>query len=140
MLALIENKDYGPEFRELLAEYNSRYLFNLPEHREWAVDAANEEPNEVFRRLCGPNDMVTDGRLKDFDVTGVLDRIGLPTLFMAGDSDSVTPERLMQYYRRVRGSRISIIPFAGHVLASEQFPAYRETIMSFIRDLDRPSE
>ena len=84
--------------------------------------------------------MVTDGKLKDFDVTGVLDRIGLPTLFMAGDSDSVTPERLMQYYRRVRGSRISIIPFAGHVLASEQFPAYRETIMSFIRDLDRPSE
>ncbi len=140
MLALIKNKDYGPEFRELLAEYNSRYLFNLPEHREWAVDAANEEPNEVFRRLCGPNDMVTDGKLKDFDVTGVLDRIGLPTLFMAGDSDSVTPERLMQYYRRVRGSRISIIPFAGHVLASEQFPAYRETIMSFIRDLDRPSE
>ncbi len=140
MLALIEKEDYGPEFRDILAEYNSRYLFNLPEHREWAVDAANEEPNEVFRRLCGPNDMVTDGKLKDFDVTDVLDRISVPTLFMAGDSDSVTPERLMQYYRRVRGSRISIIPFAGHVLASEQFPAYRETIMSFVKDLDKSAE
>ena len=138
MRGCLRRKDYGIEFKSILAEYNSRYLFNLPEHREWAINAAFEEPNEVFRKLCGPNDMVTNGKLKRFDVTDVLDRIEVPVLFMAGDSDSVTQKRLMEYHSRVKGSRISIIPFAGHVLASEQFDAYRETIMSFIRDLDRP--
>ena len=138
MLGCIERMDYGKEFKGILAEYNTRFLFNLPEHRQWAIDSAFEEPNEVFRALCGPNDMVTDGKLKDFDVTEVLDRIDVPVLFMAGDSDCITPSRLLEFHRRVKGSRLSVIPFAGHVLASEQFGTYRETISSFVRDLDRP--
>ena len=136
MRKCLENKDYGMEFKEILGEYNARYLFCLPEHREWALAAAEEEPNEVFRNLCGPNDMVTDGKLKDFDITPALDSLDIPVLFMSGDSDQVTVERMVAYHRAVKGSMISIIPRAGHVVASEQFDSYRDAILTFIRKLD----
>ncbi len=136
MQTCLRMKDYGPEFREVLGEYNARYLFCLPEHREWAVAAAEEEPNEVFRNLCGPNDMVTDGKLKDFDITPALDSVDVPVLFMSGDSDQVRVERMLSYRDRVEGSMLSVIPRAGHVVASEQFDSYRDAIMTFVRMLD----
>lgn len=136
MRECLGRKDYGREFRDILGEYNSRYLFCLPEHREWAIAAAEEEPNEVFRNLCGPNDMVTDGKLKDFDISPALDNIRVPVLFMSGDSDQVTVERMVSYHRRVEGSMLSIIPRAGHVVASEQFESYRDAILTFLRMLD----
>ncbi len=136
MKACLRMEDYGPEFREVLGEYNARYLFCLPEHREWALAAAEEEPNDVFRTLCGPNDMVTDGKLKDFDITPALDSVEVPVLFMSGDSDQVRVERMLSYRDRVEGSMLSIIPRAGHVVASEQFESYRDAVMTFVRMLD----
>ncbi len=136
MQTCLRMRDYGAEFREILGEYNAHYLFCLPEHREWALAAAEEEPNEVFRNLCGPNDMVTDGKLKDFDITPALDTVDVPVLFMSGDSDQVTVERMLSYHRRVEGSLLSIIPRAGHVVASEQFDSYRDAILTFLRTLD----
>ena len=132
----IEKKDFGPEFIKILGEYNSRYLFNRSIYREYALASAEEEPNETFRRLNGPNDMATDGKLKDFDITPALAKLNVPVLFMCADSDEVTVPRIIQYHDAVKGSRLSIIPNAGHVLALEQFDLYRGTIVAFLRELE----
>lgn len=136
MKDFVRRRDFGPEFRKMLGEYNSRYLFTLPEHRDWAIDSAVETPNEVFRALCGPNDMLTDGKLKDFEIADRLDLLDIPVLFMAGDSDSVRPERLLEYRKQVKGARVAVIPLSGHVVASEQFEVYRSAINAFLRSLD----
>ena len=125
---------FGEDFYRTLEEYNARFLFCRKEFRPYALVSAREEPNETFRRLCGPNDFVTDGKLKDFDVSGKLSEIDVPVLFMCGDSDEVTIPRIMEYYSAVRGARLSIVAHAGHVLALEQFDQYRDAIRAFLSE------
>lgn len=130
----LTERDYGEGFVQLLKEYNSRYLFSRRIFREYAYASAEEEPNETFRRLNGPNDLVTDGRLKDFDITGLLREVKVPTLLMCGDSDEVTVPRLLQYASMIESPRISVIPHAGHVLSKEQFALYREAVRAFMSE------
>ncbi len=130
-----EKNNFGPEFLKVLGEYNSRYLFNRRIFREYALASAEDEPNETFLRLNGPNDMATNGKLKDFDITPALGKINVPVLFICADSDEVTVPRIIQYHNAVKGSRLSIIPNAGHVLALEQFDLYRDAIVAFLREL-----
>ncbi|MCQ2084874.1 MAG: alpha/beta fold hydrolase [archaeon] len=132
--ALAEKKDYGEEFTRILGEYNARYLFNRSIFRDYGLVSAQEVPNEVFQKLCGPNDLITDGKLLDFDVTCYLKDINVPTLLMCADSDEVRIDRIMEFYRQVKGARLSIIPHAGHVLALEQFDSYRDAIKAFIEE------
>ncbi|MCQ2078758.1 MAG: alpha/beta fold hydrolase [archaeon] len=131
---LISRRDFGDDFIRILGRYNSRYLFNRKENLPIAVGSASMEPPEVFRVLNGPNDMCCDGTLKDFDVTDVLPEIDVPVLLMCADSDEVRMERLLEYHRAIKGSRVSIVPHAGHVLASEQFDSYRAAIQAFFRE------
>ncbi len=131
----IEHNDFGPDFIEVLGEYNSKFLFNRTVFREYAFASAKEEPNETFRKLNGPNDMSTTGKLKDFDITAGLEKLNIPVLFMCSDSDEVTIPRIVEYHDRVKGSRLSIIPNAGHVLALEQFELYRDSIVAFLNEL-----
>ena len=131
----IKKNDFRSEFIKVLGEYNARYLFNRSIFREYALASAEEEPNETFRRLNGPNDMATIGKLKDFDITPALGKLNVPVLFMCADSDEVTVPRIIQYHDAVKGSRLSIIPNAGHVLALEQFDLYRDAIVAFLREL-----
>ena len=139
-LAVVEKarKDgvFTEEFFRTLEEYNARFLFSRKEFRPYALVSAREEPNETFRRLCGPNDFVTDGKLKDFDVSDRLSEIDVPTLLMCGDSDEVTIPRIMEYYKSVKGARLSIIAHAGHVLALEQFDQYAYAIRAFLEEND----
>lgn len=132
----VENKNFGPEFIKSLGEYNARYLFNRRIFREYALASASEEPNETFRKLNGPNDMVITGKLKEFDVTPALEKIRVPVLFMCADSDEVPVSRIVEYHREVKGSRLSIIPNAGHVLSLEQFDLYRGAIIAFLSELN----
>lgn len=131
----IENNDYGNEFVKVLGEYNARFLFTRRYYRPYAEESAKEKPNETFRRLNGPNDMVIDGKLKDFDVTSALRKINVPVLFICGDSDEVPVSRIVSYHEQVKGSRLSVIPEAGHVLSLEQFDLYRDSILAFFREI-----
>lgn len=130
----IKKKDFGPDFVKVLEDYNKIYLFNREKHRGYAVASASEIPNETFRTMCGPNDLYTDGVLKDFDVTWYLPKLKIPVLFMCADSDEVTVPRITEYCSLVKSARLSVIPHAGHVLALEQFDCYRSAVKAFFEE------
>lgn len=79
--------------------------------------------------------MATTGKLKGFDITPALGKLNVPVLFMCSDSDEVTVPRIVEYHDRVRGSRLSVVPNAGHVLALEQFELYRDSVIAFLSEL-----
>ncbi len=134
MQRCIRTGDLGPDFRRVMGEYYSRYLFCRECHREIAIANAEEPFSDVFLTMWGPNDMVCTGTLRDFDVIPGLKDISVPVLFMCGDSDEVTPETMLEYRNMVKGSRLAVIPYAGHVTAMEQFVLYRESIAAFLRE------
>lgn len=67
------------------------------------------------------------------DSTSTLPSIDVPTLFIAGEEDSITPAadaRAMQ--RAVPGSRVEVIPGAGHLTNLEQPDAFNAVVEDFL--------
>lgn len=118
----------------VMKEYYSRFLFARACNREIALGAAEETPNGVYRALCGENDFECTGTLASFDVTDVLPTISVPVLYLCGDSDEVTIPTMLDYRESTPGSRLAVVPYAGHALGFEQFDLYRMNIAAFLSE------
>ncbi len=69
-----------------------------------------------------------------FDCMARLDEIQLPTLIICGSDDRMTPVKYSQYlHEHIAGSRLSIIPNAGHYVMREQPEMVNEAIREWLR-------
>ena len=69
------------------------------------------------------------------DRTGELGQITVPTLIIVGDMDEpfIEPSKLM--HSRIAGSRLVVIPGAGHLANIEKPAAFTEAVMAFLEGL-----
>ncbi len=111
--------------------------------RKFLADPAREALREQCRR-----DLVANRRLGiTRAVVGVidrqsvfreLDRITAPTLILVGDQDLATPpEQAERIHARIAGSRLQVIPGAGHTSTIEEPAAVNAAIAAFLAGLDR---
>jgi 3-oxoadipate enol-lactonase len=71
--------------------------------------------------------------IRDMDLCGVLGRIRVPTLVVAGEQDPATPpEVVREVHERISGSRFVVIPDAAHLLNIEQTNAFDRTLLDFL--------
>lgn len=67
------------------------------------------------------------------DSTPTLATIDVPTLFVVGAEDAVTPtDEARSMQRAVRGARLAIVPDAGHLASLEQPNAFGDLLESFV--------
>ncbi len=83
---------------------------------------------------CRPGVLYGDYLACDrFDVMAELDKINVPTLIMCGDEDQLTPVKYSQFLlERIKGSRLEILPGAGHMLMMEAAELFNEKIGAFV--------
>jgi 3-oxoadipate enol-lactonase len=69
------------------------------------------------------------------DRTGELGQIKLPTLIIVGDLDTpfIEPSKLM--HARIAGSKLVVIPGAGHLANIEQPAVFNDAVMGFLNAL-----
>jgi pimeloyl-ACP methyl ester carboxylesterase len=68
-----------------------------------------------------------------FDLMNEIEKIVLPTLILCGDDDQLTPAKYSQFLQnRIRGSKLEILPNAGHMVMMESSQAFNEKIKAFI--------
>lgn len=64
--------------------------------------------------------------------------IDVPTLILVGDEDIVTPPALSKELNRlIPGSRLEVIPEAGHLTNAEQPEPFNSAVESFLSELDK---
>jgi len=64
--------------------------------------------------------------------------ITVPTLILVGQEDSVTPPALSEELERmIPGSRLEVIPAAGHLTNAEQPQRFNSAVESFLSELDK---
>jgi len=69
-----------------------------------------------------------------FDVMARLGEITLPTLIICGEEDRMTPVKYARYlHEQIAGSRLVIVPDAGHMVILEQPRTVNEAIAEFLR-------
>jgi pimeloyl-ACP methyl ester carboxylesterase len=68
-----------------------------------------------------------------FDLMKEVEKIDLPTLILCGEEDKMTPVRYSQFlHDRIKGSKMEILPDAGHMVMMESPQSFNEKVKAFI--------
>lgn len=68
-----------------------------------------------------------------FDMRDRIAEIALPTLILCGEKDQLTPPALSEKLKKsIEGSRIDVIPTAGHMVMIESPKAFNQCVLDFI--------
>lgn len=83
---------------------------------------------------CRPEVLYGDYLACDrFDIMNEVEKIDLPTLILCGQEDGMTPVKYSQFLlRRIKGSRLEILPEAGHMVMMEAAEPFNEKVGAFI--------
>lgn len=95
---------------------------------------------EWRRRMSGNHRLgitrATTGVITRKGIASEIDRIGVPTLILVGDEDvAVPPVHSQRLHERITGSRLEIIPHAGHTSTVEEPEAVNVAITNFLGSL-----
>jgi pimeloyl-ACP methyl ester carboxylesterase len=85
---------------------------------------------------CRPEVLYGDFLACDrFDLMNETEKIVLPTLILYGDDDQLTPLKYSQFlHSRIKGSKLEVLPNAGHMAMMESPQAFNEKVREFIFD------
>ncbi len=104
---------------------------------------SRKTPSEMIERgvtdmmKCRPEVLYGDFLACDrFDIMNRIDKISLPTLIICGDQDELTPVKYSQFlHHRIKGSKLEILPDAGHMVMMEAAEVFNEKIEKFIWEI-----
>jgi len=83
--------------------------------------------------------MAACAALRDADLRGLLERVRVPTLIVAGEVDVATPpSSAEELHAGIAGSRLAIIPGAAHLTNVERPDEFNAVVRDFLFAIDGP--
>ncbi|HEY1648887.1 MAG TPA: proline iminopeptidase-family hydrolase [Terracidiphilus sp.] len=90
---------------------------------------------ELYREMWGSDgEFVIDGNLKSVEWVDRLPTIHVPTLVMAGDHDECDPSLSREMHEKIAGSKLVILPNAGHMNFVDQPEMWQQTVDGFLNN------
>ncbi len=117
-------------------EFYRRHLCRLDPWPPELEESFSDFGWDVYNTMWGPSEFHATGSLKDFDLTGRLDEIKVPTLFTAGRYDEATPGTTEWYQSLLPGSSLEIFENCAHMTMLEEPQRYVEVVRDFIHDVE----
>jgi len=90
----------------------------------------------LYEYMWGPSEFIVTGTLKDHDRVGQLPELDLPVLFVAGQYDETRPDTLKSYQQQVAGSKLEILPDAGHMVHIDQTELFSNALSDFFDEVE----
>lgn len=132
-----ENKTYdAPAYQQAVGVYYQKFLARK---QPWSpdIDSAFSQMGEnVYLYMEGPSEFTLSGQLANYDITGRLGEIKVPTLFIAGEYDEASPSTVKYYQSLVQGAKYAEIPDAGHLTMQDNPEANNKVIRTFLIGLE----
>lgn len=137
--AAIESGDFGSsEFKAANELFLATYVLRTP--REMLnMEPCDKKPpgySGLYEYMWGPTEFVITGTLKDQDLIGHLPMLDLPVLFIAGQYDETSTETMLFYQQQVAGSKLEILPDAGHMVNLDQTKLFNEALSNFFDEVE----
>jgi proline iminopeptidase len=122
------------EYQQAVAEFYRRHVFRLEPLPEALVHGRNGRGHEVYATMWGPNEFYMEGgTLKEYDRSGQLPTITVPTLFSCGRVDEAAPGTTAWYHSLTPGSEFVVYEHSAHMPHWEETPRYLEVVRNFLR-------
>jgi proline-specific peptidase len=128
----------SPEYEEAEMAFYQRHVCRLdpwPDYIVRSFTGLREHP-DVYMTMQGPNEFVITGTLKDWDITGRLDEIRVPTLITAGLYDEFTPRQAEALHGGISGSDLVTFEDSSHMQFAEEPERYREVVGAFLERVE----
>ncbi len=125
----------SPEYQSAMMEFYDRHVCRVvpnPEYVRRSFAKLAQYP-EVYHTMNGPSEFHVTGTLKNWDVTGQLHRINVPTLVTSGRHDEATPLIARTVHEGIRGSEWVLFENSSHMAHVEEADSYMSVLDKFIR-------
>jgi proline iminopeptidase len=122
-----------PEYIGAMAVYYKRHVCRMDPWPEELERAFAGEGHQVYETMWGPSEFTVTGRLHDFDRSGRLNEIDVPTLFTCGRHDEATPETVGWYTSLVPGAELTVFEESSHLAHLEERERYNPVVRAFIQ-------
>jgi proline iminopeptidase len=140
IMAFEEAGDYqNPRYMELLIpNHYELHILRMP-HAEWPdpVNRAFEHVNPaVYIPMQGPSELGASGKLENWDRTGDLGEITVPTLTIGARYDTMDPEHMKWMAGEVQRGRYLYCPDGSHLAMYDDQQVYFTGLIQFIEDVE----
>lgn len=144
----------SPEEREAIAKATESGRFDEPDYLKandhyttlHACEITEDSPEclrrkkrfgtESYVEAWGPNEYTPTGTLRDFDYTGRLNAIHVPTLIISGTNDECTPLIAKTMHDGIAGSEWELMDGARHMTFIDQTDKYKRLLAEWLRKTD----
>jgi proline iminopeptidase len=133
-----EKKYDDPRYMALLQPHYEHHLLRMPS-AQWPEPVqrsfAHINP-KVYVPMQGPSELGASGILADWDRTGDLARIRVPTLVIGGRYDTMDPAWMEMMAKRLPQGRYLYCPEGSHLSMYDDQATYMTGLVDFLRDTD----
>jgi proline-specific peptidase len=136
--ALTKHEEAGttdaPEYQEAMLVFYARHVCRLdpwPDCVARAFEKLTQNP-EVYNTMNGPSEFHVTGTLKNWDITGRLGEIRVPTLVASGRYDEATPAIAETVHRGITGSEWVIFEESSHLPHIEEPEKFMQVLGQFL--------
>jgi proline iminopeptidase len=132
-------KTEEPRYMELLMpHYYEQHILRMP-GASWPdpVNRAFARLNRaVYVPMQGPSELGSTGTLVNWDRTGELSAIAVPTLVIGARYDTMDPAHMQMIAGKVKKGRFLLCPNGSHMAMYDDQKIYMDGVIGFIRDVD----
>lgn len=130
-----EGKFDAPGYQAANAAFMARYVVRRPMQADW--DSTLATLNEgIYNYMQGPSEFTITGTLKQYDATGFLKQVKVPTLFTVGEFDEADPATIRRHAAMVPGARVAVIDSAAHLTTWDNPTQMVAVVREFLRSVD----
>jgi L-proline amide hydrolase len=124
----------SPEYEEAVMVFYKRHLCRADPWPDWLVECFQllDANPEVYHSMNGPSEFHVIGTIRDWDITGRLGQIEVPTLIFSGRHDEVTPASTELAHRLIPGSEYVVMEESSHMSQAEQPEETLELVRGFL--------
>jgi len=128
-----------PRYMELLVPHHyEQHVLRMPA-AEWPdpVNRAFQRLNRaIYVPMQGPSELGASGKLLDWDRTGDLGKIAVPTLVIGARYDTMDPAHLEMMAGQVQRGRYLFCPNGSHMAMYDDQKVYVDGVVRFVKDVD----
>jgi proline iminopeptidase len=141
ILAMEAAGDFGnPRYEELLMThfYTDHVLRMSPE--QWpdpVLRSFSSYNHEIYVSMQGPSEMGASGKLVNWDRSGDLDQITVPTLVIGATHDTMDPKHMEWMAGQVANGRFLLCPNGSHLALYDDQKVYFDGLIRFFKDVEQ---
>jgi proline iminopeptidase len=140
ILAMEAAGDFGnPRYEELLTtHFYTDHILRMPPE-QWpdpVLRSFSSYNHEIYVSMQGPSEMGASGKLVNWDRSGDLGKITVPTLVIGASHDTMDPKHMEWMAGQVANGRFLMCPNGSHLALYDDQKVYFDGLIRYLKDVE----